>query len=162
MTSSKPDSQNPWATPVHQLPVRSSWWRRLGNFLLGREGFDLRSARRHLEHGHVVIFLGVGLQLEPERPGRLLAFSPSSSIDDQRIELVTEEAVHAIRELFVQHQGAKILLEQMEICVQLVTSYQSDRRVLRERVMRWNELISLLGCGSADAPFGSVKRGSSV
>jgi len=107
---------------------------------MGKEDFYHRHTLAQLGEGQTFIYMGIGLQLPPNRPGILVAFSPTESVNDQRMELVTEEVMIALRDFFLQYEGLRILLEDKSVCIQLVSGYDIDRRVLRENLISWNQL----------------------
>ena len=133
---SLPESQNPWASPARWVETET-FWEKLKRFMSG--GGWSRLAIERLQDGDTYVCMGIGFELEDPFEKCLLAFSPSETVTPERLDLVAEEVQLALDRFLNDYQGLGILLKGYDLKVQLVDTYESDRRVHLEKFVPSNE-----------------------
>ena len=136
----RPDnSSNPFATPL-SIPLPESLWSQFWRFLTGK-GLREAQLREGLREGE--IFMGVGFQFDPDHPDQLLVFSPSTVVDETRMEMIFDESLLAIRKLGGAYPEFKSLVLERSVKIQLVTKYHVGREVFLERELPAEEIATL-------------------
>ncbi len=133
------DKANPYQPPT-PTDHTASWWSRLvrflsGTFLIG----TTNPGQQRFADGDAIICSGIAYFVDPLDATRLYAASPSETNTDERMNLITAEAIRHLPALLAENPNLVDLLAGRKLCVRMIRSYDDSRAVyVREDSLDWD------------------------